>query len=324
MATSENSTSRDQGFHLLHRYIWLIETIVGLDGASFAQIQQRWASCSLNVKKEKFPLKSFHNHKTAIQQLFGIHITCRRKGGYRYYIESEGAHQNGQLKDWLVQALTLNQITEDAHELSEHILLEPIPGNTNYLPLIMAAMRDGHRLRMRYRSFWAEHASEYPIEPYCLKLFRQRWYIVAHSEKSSPEEPRIYALDRIEALSSTEESYSIPESFSAQQYFSDCYGIVRNDDPQEVLLKVYHEGNKHRFLASLPLHHSQQCIEQGEGYSLMRYHLRPTYDLRQEILSHGTDIEVISPLWLRELIAEVYRKQYLLYAHGVRVVDEPS
>ncbi len=316
MAAPETST-RDQGFHLLHRYIWLIETILRFDGVSFAQIQECWAASSLNPKGEKFPLKSFHNHKTAIAQLFGIHITCKRKGGYRYHIEQSGEHDNSQLKDWLVQALTLNQITEDARELSDSILLESIPGNTSYLPRIMTSMRDGKRLMMSYQSFWKEHASSFPIAPYCLKLFKQRWYVLAQSDIA--EHLSIYALDRIQRLEPTEDDYTIPKDFDAASYFADCYGIIHDGEVEEVRLKVLHENNKHRYLDALPLHASQECLEETTDYSILRYHLRPSYDFQQEILSHGADIEVLSPPWLRESIAEVYRKQYLLYAHGVRV-----
>ncbi len=318
MADPETST-RDQGFHLLHRYIWLIETILRFDGASIAQIQECWATSSLNVKGEKFPLKSFHNHKTAIAQLFGINIICKRKGGYRYHIEQEGEHDNSQLKDWLVQALTLNQITEDAQELSESILLESIPGNASYLPRIMTSMRDGKRLLMGYQSFWKDHASTFPIAPYCLKLFKQRWYVLAKSDMG--ERLSIYALDRIQSLDPTEEGYSIPEDFDAAAYFADCYGIIHDGEVEEVRLKVLHENHKHRYLAALPLHASQECIEEGADYSILRYQLRPAYDFQQEILSHGVDIEVLSPQWLRDNIAEIYRKQYLLYSHGVRVND---
>ncbi len=129
----------------------------------------------------------------------------------------------------------------------------------------------------------------------------------------------IYALDRIQSLDPTVDSYSIPEDFNASAYFADCYGIIHEGDVEEVRLKVFHENNKHRYLTALPLHPSQECVEEGDDYSILRYKLRPAYDFQQEILSHGADMEVLSPAWLRESIAEAYRKQYLLYSHGIRV-----
>ncbi len=316
MATPD-SKEREQGFHLLHRYIWLIETILRFDGASFKQIQESWAKAALNTKNEPLPLKSFHNHKTAIAQLFGINISCKRKGGYRYHIENEQKHDNVQLKEWLVQALTLNQMVEDTQQLSEHILLEPLSGNISYLPLIMTSIRTGTMLDMTYQSHWKDHPSSFSIAPYCLKLFRQRWYVLAKSDLG--DKLSIYSLDRIQSLSPTERPYSIPDDFKAASFFEDCFGISMEAESEEVRLKVYHDHKKHLYLQALPLHASQAVEEEAADFTILRYHLRPSYDFRQEILSHGSDLEVLTPQWLRDNIAEIYRKQYLLYAHGVRV-----
>lgn len=50
------------------------------------------------------------------------------------------------------------------------------------------------------------------------------------------------------------------------------------------------------------MHHSQHEVEHTTEYSVFEYLLRPTYDFCQELLSHGSDIEVMSPQWLREQI----------------------
>ncbi|WP_404812356.1 WYL domain-containing protein [Capnocytophaga canimorsus] len=49
----------------------------------------------------------------------------------------------------------------------------------------------------------------------------------------------------------------------------------------------------------------QKEIKTEDNYTFFEYFLRPTYDFRQEILSHGAEIEVISPNWFREEIKEI-------------------
>ena len=89
-------------------------------------------------------------------------------------------------------------------ELKGRIMLEPISRGTEWLMLISRAMMDGRCLRMSYRSFYKDNScTQYDcVKPYGLRLFNQRWYMIAEVGR---EYPYIYALDRIEALSLSSE-----------------------------------------------------------------------------------------------------------------------
>ena len=67
--------------------------------------------------------------------------------------------------------------------------------------------------------------------------------------------------------------------------------------PETIDLKVY--GTQKEYFRTLPLHHSQKEIETEDDFSVFRYYLSPTYDFLQEILSHGCEVEVLSPTHLR-------------------------
>ena len=310
MADSKK-TNNPQGFHLVHRYIWLVETIQRFNGVSFKQIEDCWRSSEINTDSEAFPLKSFHNHKNALEQLFGITIICQRKGGYRYYIGQDASPIISQIKQALLQSLTINQMTEMNHALRQRISLESIPGNLALIPAILTSIAQGHGMQMTYRAYNSDEEKSYEVEPYGIKLFRQRWYIVARYAKY--DSIITYALERVQALIPTETSYAIPDDFQLEAHFSESYGIMCNEEPEEVIIKVYHAAKKHMYLRDLPLHHSQQFISVEEDYSIMSYALRCTYDFQQEILSHGTDIEVIKPQHLREAIRDIYRLQLTRY-----------
>lgn len=64
---------------------------------------------------------------------------------------------------------------------------------------------------------------------------------------------------------------------------------------------------------SLPLHRSQKEEETAKDYSIFSYYVVPTYELRQEILSHGANVEVVSPKALREQIKEEIAEMHKLY-----------
>ncbi|WP_455578856.1 WCX domain-containing protein [Capnocytophaga cynodegmi] len=80
---------------------------------------------------------------------------------------------------------------------------------------------------------------------------------------------------------------------------------------EQVVLKTNEE--KRKYLKFLPLHHSQKGIITENNYTIFEYFLRPTYDFRQENLSHGAEIEVISPNWFREEIKEIVNQMRDFY-----------
>jgi predicted DNA-binding transcriptional regulator YafY len=63
-----------------------------------------------------------------------------------------------------------------------------------------------------------------------------------------------------------------------------------------------------KYLETLPLHPSQTVVETTPDYTVFRYCLVPTFDLKQEILSRGSTLEVLSPDWFRkEIIDELLK-----------------
>ena len=115
--------------------------------------------------------------------------------------------------------------------------------------------------------------------------------------------PRIYALDRIQHLRSTEEKFEMPKDWTAKDFFEDCFGIIadRSVKPQAVKLKVV--AGQANYIRDLKMHESQEETERNEEYSIFTYYLRPAFDFQQELLWNGEDIEVLEPEWLRKEMA---------------------
>ena len=72
---------------LFDKYIWLVDTIYRAGKITFEEINERWLRSRLS-EGEDIPLRTFHNWRIAIEQVFDININCNRKGGYYYYIEN--------------------------------------------------------------------------------------------------------------------------------------------------------------------------------------------------------------------------------------------
>ena len=295
------------------RYVWLIGVIYRHKYISKRDIDQLWQRSPLNEKRDsELPERTFHNHREAIRDTFGIEIKCDRSLGY-YIANSEDLEADG-IRQWLLESLSMNNLLSESRDMRDRILFEKIPSSQRWLSVIVNAMRDGKVVEMSYQSFGNEAPSSFKAKPYCLKLFRQRWYVLALSE--GKDEPWIYALDeRMKDVSPTRESYKLPKKFNADRFFADAFGIIvdKRIPVQTIKIKVFDDQVK--YFDSLPLHDSQKKIpaESNKEYSVYTYHLSPAHDFKKEILSWGSYVEVLSPEGFREEIrAEIAEmaKQY--------------
>ena len=183
----------------------------------------------------------------------------------------------------------------------------------DHLSPILAAMKTDTTLRITYQSYWRNESSTFELEPYCVKLFKQRWYLVGRSPHI--DQVRIYALDRILNLETLEKKFKMPKKFDGIVFFKDFYGIIANDNAKVETVRLKVSANQSNYLRSLPLHSSQKELIRSGDYSIFELHLCPEFDFQQEILSKTPEIEVLSPDWLREEIAEKVKVMWEKYAN---------
>ena len=280
---------------LLNRYVWFVTTIYNRGPISLADLRHRYESHF--GRGEELGERTFHRYTDAVEELFDIEIKYDRirKG---YVVTDREDIDNMGMRKWLLQTFSVNSVLHESQELKNRILLENVPSGQQHLTTIVDAMREGVKLSMAYQSFGAKKPSTFDVEPWCVKLFEQRWYMLGMSDKL-----RIHALDRIKALETTDRKFKLPKKFNAEEFFKDYYGIIINDDDfdvEPVALKV--DSWQSKYLRTLPLHHTQVEVERNDEYSIFEYRLCPSFDFRQKILSMGGSVEVLAPT---ELIAKV-------------------
>lgn len=301
------SSSKSNAATLFNRYVWLVDTIYRAGHITFEEINERWQRSSLNETGEELPLKTFHNHKNAIQQMFDINIECDRRGGYLYYIEHAEDIERGGVRTWLLNTFAVNHLINESHHLKRRILFEEIPSGQRFLTQIIEAMRDNLTLEIIHQSFWSDTASTFEVAPYCVKVFRQRWYMVGC--RMSDRRLRVYALDRIHTLRTIENTFVLPDDFDPEGFFADSFGIVVDDRVKSERMRVRVAGIQRQYIRTLPLHVSQLETEITKDSSVFEFYLRPTLDFQQELLIHAInaedDIEVLEPQWLRERMQAV-------------------
>ena len=296
--------------NLLNKYVWLVETIYKAKKISFKEINKRWLDNDLSEGNE-MSIRTFHKWRQTIEEMFGLIIENETGGQYRYYIENADDLSNGSMRSWLFNTLTVSNLMMESVSIKDKILFEEIPDGEQYLPVIIEALKKNTVLEMTYQSYWRDEANTFTVEPYCIKAFKQRWYLVARSP--ALDKIMIYSLDRVHQLEPTAIHFNYPEDFKAKDYFDECFGIIANAKCKVETVKLKVSAGQANYLRSLTLHKTQTEIERDDEYSIFTVRLRPTYDFRQEILSMGSDVEVLSPKWFRDDMAVISKHMWNKY-----------
>ncbi len=294
---------------LIRKYIWLIDTInqAGSEGITFARIAEKWKSNILLSKGSEYAWRTFMNHKDDVYELFGIQIECRKSDNTYHIADRSELKDAAGFKRWVFDALSLSNQLSESSALRDRVLLEDNPSGQEFVAAILEAMRNNKMVTFSYKPFWVAEdrvSNLYHVEPYALKYFRRRWYLLA---KYGDNPMRIYALDRMLDIDIEFEDFTLPADFNAEEFFSSCFGIiVCDEEPQLIQLKV--DAFQANYLRSLPLHHSQKVVEQTKEYTIFSYFLRITYDFKQELLALGDTTEVLYPKALRKEMATICKK----------------
>ena len=273
----------------INKYVWLVETLYRAKKITLKEINRRWLETDLS-EGLKIPRRTFHSWKNAVEEMFGLVIMCDKSDGDRYYIENREVLEDDGLQRWLLNTMSASNTLLDNKSLSDRILLESIPSGQTFLEDVLKAMKQGKVLEITYKSYWREHESSFRVAPYCVKLFRQRWYLVGNSVNEG--KIRIYSLDRFLEAKLTDEPFEYPKDFSPEVYFEGCFGIIREENCPLETVKLKVSPNQANYLRSLPLHHTQKELVQTADYSIFSVKVRPTFDFRQELLWNGDALEV--------------------------------
>lgn len=293
-----------------NRYIWLLDILLQEKQLTFDEISQRWQESNLGDNKP-LPLRTFHQHRSAVEELFGVEIKCNTSKGYKYYIANPEVLRNDKTRKWLLNSFNLSNMIIAGHNMKDRILFEDIPRGTEYLQTIIDAMQQSKELAIDYQPFYGRRAS-YTLQPYAMKAYHKRWYLLGFIKEL--EAIRNIALDRLLEMTIREQSFSLPENFNAAKYYENTVGIFVSEDLSPVKVKLRAYGKQIEYLRSLPLHKSQCETSSKYGeFSVFEYKLCLTPELSSQILAMGENVEVLEPQELREEVKRRLEESFLRY-----------
>ncbi len=294
---STNSMSRHG---TIRRYALIIEKVGRMMYPSFKEIKDYLFNHGFELSS-----RTVQRDLEQIRFDFGIEITYDRHHD-GYYIDREHSINLDNFLRFLEIAATAELLTESLKESGEtlnFISFESqgnLRGSENLKPLLFA-IRNHRKISFEYEKFQTSSRQRRYVKPYLLKEYMNRWYLVGTTGTS--DQFRIYGIDRITSLIVREDTFERKSGIYGSELFDNIIGVTCSDDkPIEVILSfTYLQG---KYVKTLPLHHSQEILEDNKDELRIRLLISPNYEFRQRLLMLGPAVRVIRPQWLADEVKQ--------------------
>ena len=283
-----------------YRYIWLLNILRQGGPLAYEEIVELWKKDPNGG--DSYPLRTFHEHRKGVKEMFGVDILCDKGQPYCYYLKNTGVLDDNKPAKWLLNKSVVPKDFITYSSMKDRIFLEEVRSDPEYLKSIINALQNNVELTIDYQKHEGNRET-FQVQPYLLKMYHRRWYLLGYVKER--EEVRHLALDRMLDVSLTRKHFVMPEDFDAKKYYANTIGVyVDHQLPiKEVKIRAY--GTQMEYLRSLPLHESQKEGKAKYGeFAEFAYRVRITPELITQLLAMGDKVEVLEPASLREEMKE--------------------
>lgn len=214
--------------------------------------------------------------------------------------------------DKLLDRMELDHTLSDT-AVDQYVLFEQTPNTrgAEHLSTILPAIINKQLIQISYQGFQTQEAQLRTIEPYLLKQYEGRWYLISYEPQK--ESFKTFGLDRINTITPTDDQFNDTRSFSVDHFFKYAIGIsTGNYTPEKV--RIWFSKFAASYLKTKPLHHSQIVLEEDEKGITIECCIYLTPEFTRLLLAWGSHVRIISPQHFKESVKAELKKTIENYA----------
>jgi hypothetical protein len=207
------------------RYIWLLDTISNArQQLTYEDIVKIW-QVSPYAYMGGLPIRTFHEHRKGIEEMFGVIIACDKSTSCTYYIKNPEVLEQNPYAQLLLRKYSVPQEFTTFNLMRDRILLEEIPHGTAYFDSVVESMRTNTKLIIDYQRYEG-HIETFTMQPYSMRVYNRRWYVLGYIKEINGL--RHIALERFIDLHTTNKKFEFPKDFVPRKYYENVVGITNN------------------------------------------------------------------------------------------------
>jgi predicted DNA-binding transcriptional regulator YafY len=272
---------------------------------NYLDIESQIQSADFRISK-----RTFQRDLNDIRSIYNIDIRFDMREKV-YFLEKD-KNQGHDYNERLLEAFDIFNTLNVHDRLSEYIHLEKRnPQGTENIFGLLHAIKNHNQIKFTYHKFTGDESSIRTAEPYALKEFRNRWYVLAHDV--CDKQVKSFALDRLSDLDIKKKKFEFPGNFDINDHFRYCFGIIspNSEKPEEIVLSF--EPHQGKYMKTLPLHETQTILVDNDKEFRVKLTLFITHDFIMELLSLGDTVKVVKPRRLVTQVKRVYERALNLY-----------
>ncbi len=195
-------------------------------------------------------------------------------------------------------------------EEKQYIYFEPIPSSPSaeLFEFFLEAIETQSEVCFNYQSPKNPTGFHYSaFQPYALKEYSNRWYVVGYYNSSFAGHQSINALaiDRVkDSYAFTGKRFEALEGFNIGEHFAYSLGMTVNLDAPIETIKLEFTATQGKFFASKPFHQPYKvvsCHQDGTPKKIS-LQLRQNFELTRKLVEMGAGVKVLAPASLIEKV----------------------
>ncbi|MCC6691397.1 MAG: WYL domain-containing protein, partial [Bacteroidia bacterium] len=249
----------------IRRYTLTLEKIKSIKCPSFGELRDYLFEHGFEISN-----RTLQRDIEQIRIEFGIEIKYdRSKNGY--FVDEESSINLDSFLRFLEIVATadiLTQSLKDGKDALRYISFESegsLKGIEN-LKSILFAIRNRRKIAFTHYNYWTEKRKQFVINPYLLKEYQNRWYVIG---KINTEQYRTFGIDRIENLEIKAEIFKPSKNDNPSLFFENIIGVIYSEGTEEEVVLTFNP-TQGKYIKSLPLHKSQQILKDDESSLMIR------------------------------------------------------
>lgn len=228
-----------------------------------------------------------------------------------YYLDNDD--QQDTMKERILEAFDTFNALNVTDRISKYIHFEKRrPQGTENLYGLIHAIKNTKCITFTYAKFWDDYTTKRTIEPYALKEFSNRWYVMGKDLKDGSI--KTFALDRLSDFQILNTAFVYPTNFNIEKHFEFCFGIISPNDEKPQKITLSFDAHQGKYIKTLPLHATQHIIKDTKDELQIELTLCITHDFIMEVLSYGDTVEVLEPQQLIDEIKQIVKRTLQYYS----------
>jgi len=168
-------------------------------------------------------------------------------------------------------------------------------------------------LIIAYKGFRDTSSYLRKIHPYHLKQYNDRWFLFGFEESEKHTGITNLALDRINDIKETIDDI-VPDTHVWGDFFDEMIGVSIPNNQKAIEIKLRFSTGRIPYVTTKPMHGASQRMDKTDPEQrTIIINVLPNNEMYQNILSFGSDVEVLSPISVVDKMKSISEKMNTYY-----------